>query len=156
MSFTMKFDTRELDSWIRNQPNRDRARKQAMTLMKNELIDETKRELSLHTSTGELENSVMGTATDRKLEIFSNMYGGIVLEYGRKPGRFPPVEPLQRWAELHGMGKGAGYLIARKIARSGTEKYRRRGPKQLTAIQERFNRDILPMKMVTLLNEYTK
>jgi len=152
----MNIDMREVEQWVRNQPNRDRAKRQAMVVMKNELVDEVKREMGTHTTTGELGNSVMGTASDRKLEIFSNMYGGIVLEYGRKPGKFPPVEPLERWALAHGMSKGAGYMIARKIARSGTDKFRKKAPKQLSAIEEKFNKNIMPMKMVTLLNEFTK
>jgi len=156
MAFSMKIDTRELDAWVRNQPNRDRAKRQAMVVVKNELVNEVKNEMSSHTTTGELQNSVMGTANDRKIEIFSNMYGDIVLEYGRQPGRFPPVEPLERWALAHGMSKGAGYLIARKIARSGTEKFRKKSPKQLSAIEEKLNRDILPMRIISLLNEYTK
>jgi hypothetical protein len=156
MAFTMKIDMKEIDSWIKNQPNRDRAKKQTLTVIKNELVGEIKGEMAEHTTTGELEGSVMGVVGNDKLEIFSNMYGDIVLEYGRRPGKFPPVEALESWALQHGMSKGAGYVIARNIARRGTKKYREKAPKQLTAIQERLNRDILPTKLVTLLNEFTK
>jgi hypothetical protein len=152
----MKIDTRELDSWVKNQPNRDRAKRQALTVMKNTLVDEVVKEVSEHSTTGKLANSVMGTATDRKIEIRSNLYGDIVLEYGRRPGKFPPVEPLERWALQHGMDRGMGYVIARNIARRGTKKYRQGGPKQISEIEDRFNRDIMPNRMYTLLNEYTK
>lgn len=154
--FSMKIDTRELDSWVKNQPNRDRAKRQALTVMKNTLVDEVVKEVSEHSTTGKLANSVMGTATDRKIEIRSNLYGDIVLEYGRRPGKFPPVEPLERWALQHGMDRGMGYVIARNIARRGTKKYRQGGPKQISEIEDRFNRDIMPNRMYTLLNEYTK
>ena len=147
---------KEVEDWVKNQAHRDMARKQAMTVMKNELMNEVKKELSEHRSTGELEGSLTGIATDKKLEIWSNMYGDIVLEYGRRPGKMPPVEQLERWAMLHGMDRGAGYMIAKKIARQGTEKYRKGGPKQISEIEERMNRDIMPSRMEYLLNEYTK
>ena len=107
-------------------------------------------------TTGELEGSVSGTATDSKVEIRSNSYGDIVLEYGGKPGKFPPVEPLERWALLHGMDKGAGYLIARKIAQRGTEKFRKGGEKQISKIEQRLNSDLMPSRIEYLLNAYTK
>ena len=37
---------------------------------------------------------------------------------GRKPGSFPPVKPIEEWAQRHGM-PGAGFQIARKIAQKG-------------------------------------
>ena len=43
-----------------------------------------------------------------------------VLEFGRKPGSFPPVAPLEAWAQRHGM-PGAGYPIARRIFAVGME-----------------------------------
>lgn len=154
--FSMKVNTDEIVSWVKNQPNRDRAKRQALTVMKNLLVDEVMREASGHTTSGQLENSVIGKSTDTKIEIRSNIYGDIVLEYGRKPGKFPPVAPLEQWALARGMDKGMGYVIARNIARRGTQKYRQGGPKQLSAIQERFEDDLMPQRMHILLNEYTK
>ena len=156
MAFTMNLNMKEVTDWVRNQPERDRAKKQSMIIIKNELVKEVIQEMSEHRTTGELEGSVMGVATDNKVEIRSNSYGDIVLEYGRKPGRFPPVEPLERWAMLHGMDKGAGYLIARKIAQRGNEKYRRGDEKQITKIEKRLNKDIMPSRIEYLLNAYTK
>lgn len=46
-------------------------------------------------------------------------YGGAI-EFGRKPGRRPPSQPLERWAEVKLGQKGLGFVIARKIAREGT------------------------------------
>lgn len=54
------------------------------------------------------------------------------------------------------MDKGAGYLIARKIAQRGTEKYRRGGEKQITKIEERLNKDLMPERIKYLLDAYTK
>lgn len=156
MAFSMKLNMKEVTDWVKNQPERDRARKQSMIIIKYELIKEVLKEMGEHRTTGELEGSVMGTATDSKVEIRSNSYGDIVLEYGRKPGKFPPVEPLERWAMLHGMDRGTGFLIARKIAQRGTEKFRRGGEKQITKIEETLNRDIMPSRIEYLLNAYTK
>jgi phage gpG-like protein len=51
--------------------------------------------------------------------IGTNVEYGPHLEFGTK-AHFPPVAPLEEWARRHGM-PGAGYAIALKIARSGTE-----------------------------------
>jgi len=44
---------------------------------------------------------------------------GLYVELGTKK-HFPPVQPLEEWAHRHGMD-GAGYAIAKKIARRGTQ-----------------------------------
>ena len=45
---------------------------------------------------------------------------GLFVELGTKK-HFPPVQPLEEWAHRHGLEEGAGYAIAKKIARRGTE-----------------------------------
>jgi HK97 gp10 family phage protein len=47
-------------------------------------------------------------------------YGGAV-EFGRRPGKFPPISALERWAALKLGTPGLGFVIARKIAREGTK-----------------------------------
>lgn len=49
-----------------------------------------------------------------------------VIEFGRRPGRFPPIGPIRLWAVRKlgvSMQEAAGiaFLIARKIARSGIQ-----------------------------------
>lgn len=39
----------------------------------------------------------------------------VPVEFGRKPGSFPPIEPLRRWAHLVLGDSKAAYAIARKI-----------------------------------------
>jgi len=41
------------------------------------------------------------------------------VEYGRNPGKMPPVEALEGWARRHGMA-GAEWAIAKKIQKHGT------------------------------------
>lgn len=51
-------------------------------------------------------------------EVGTNNKNGVYLEYGARP-HFPPVEPLEEWAQRHGMPKGTGFLIARAISQRG-------------------------------------
>jgi len=41
------------------------------------------------------------------------------IEYGRKPGKMPPVDALKPWARRHGMPESAAFAIARKIQKYG-------------------------------------
>lgn len=46
---------------------------------------------------------------------------------GRRPGKFPPLKPIEKWIEDKGLTlkgitkKGLAYVIARKIAKKGTD-----------------------------------
>ena len=49
---------------------------------------------------------------------------GEVIEYGRQPGKMPPVNPIALWAEKklgvdRNKSKGVAYVIAKNIARRG-------------------------------------
>jgi len=55
-----------------------------------------------------------------KVEVGTNVFYAPYVEYGTLP-HFPPVEPLKRWAHLHGMPEEAAWAIAQKIAKYGTE-----------------------------------
>jgi len=43
---------------------------------------------------------------------------------GRPPGGMPPVSKLERWAKKKGLGKGAGWAVAKKIQKEGSKDYR--------------------------------
>jgi len=43
------------------------------------------------------------------------------LEYGRKPGKMPPIDDLKLWARRKGIPSSAVYAIALKIKRKGTK-----------------------------------
>lgn len=43
------------------------------------------------------------------------------VEKGRKPGKMPPVAPIERWAKTKLGQSGLGFVIARKIGRKGTK-----------------------------------
>lgn len=56
---------------------------------------------------------------ERGVVAVGERYGGAV-EFGRRPGKMPPVAPLERWAAVKLGQPGAGFVIARKIGRVGT------------------------------------
>lgn len=64
--------------------------------------------------------SVVEATADRGVVGVGEKYG-VVVEMGRRPGKFPPVAPIERWAALKLGTPGVGFLIARKIARQGTK-----------------------------------
>ena len=45
MAFTMNLNMKEVTDWVRNQPERDRAKKQSMIIIKNELVKEVIQEM---------------------------------------------------------------------------------------------------------------
>lgn len=51
---------------------------------------------------------------------------------GRKPGKFPPIQPIMDWIDSKNLSfqkitkKSLAYIIARKIAKSGTDIYRKK------------------------------
>ncbi len=85
---------------------------------------------------------VAETSTGYRLSLYAASYA-LSLEYGRKPGSFPPLKSIQQWIEDKGIvpapdangktiqykapeGKdysSLAYLIARKISQKGTTIY---------------------------------
>lgn len=71
-------------------------------------------------NTGNLRRSVFTQASiDRGIIGVGELYGAAV-EFGTRP-HFPPVAPLERWAQTKLGKSGLGFVIARKIAREGTK-----------------------------------
>lgn len=50
----------------------------------------------------------------------SALYGGVV-EFGRKPGAWPPAGALTLWMERKGIDPKLEYVIRRKIGKKGTK-----------------------------------
>lgn len=104
--------------------------------------------LRSQSKSGKLYNSVPG-ATEVNIQkrgfkknviikIGSNLdYSYIAAETGRKPGKMPPSKELERWVgQAFGVTgkakKSTAFLVARKIGKKGTKKYRSGGPKLVT------------------------
>lgn len=60
-------------------------------------------------------------ATEEKGVVGVGERYGSVVEFGREPGKMPPVAPIERWASIKLGSPGAGFAIARKIKMVGTK-----------------------------------
>ena len=75
--------------------------------------------------TGDAKNSLEAIASDNKLTIYG--LGRILfLEIGRRPGKMPPIEPIEKWVigKLNvpeDEARGVAFAIAKKIAEKGTD-----------------------------------
>jgi len=62
---------------------------------------------------------IMGSGSEIIGKVGSGLeYAPYSLEYGRGPGKMPPVAKIEEWAVRHGM-PGAGFVIARAIGARG-------------------------------------
>jgi len=126
-----KIDTAELTRLIKNFPGAAKI-----------VLDEMR--TGMHQSTSVLHEQVAGRTSvfngHAKGSLIERIYGtpvaingelamtatyGAPLEYGRKPGSFPPVDALEYWV-IRKLGitedsRSVAFLIARKIARVGTK-----------------------------------
>ena len=69
---------------------------------------------------GELARSIQARVTGFRGIVGAEAKHAPFVEFGTKP-HFPPIAPLERWAQLK-LGKpGAGFAIAKKISERGTK-----------------------------------
>ena len=85
---------------------------------------------------------VLTTATGYSLLLYAASYA-LALEYGRRPGKFPPLLAIRQWIESRGIvphpdarGRAVSvntlaFLIGRKIATAGTVLYQSGQPSGL-------------------------
>jgi len=71
--------------------------------------------------TGALKRSIHSDARPLSARIFSNLSYAVPVEYGRKPGKPPPVGALRGWGRRHGWNP---YALAYVIGKYGTKKRR--------------------------------
>lgn len=96
-----------------------------------------KNEAKSITKSGELGRSMQHRVGNDKVDIFSTMkFSMIPMEDGRPPGKVPPVRVLQIWAAKAGMGAGAGFAIAKSIAKKGTRTFQNQAPKRVTRVKK--------------------
>ena len=48
---------------------------------------------------------------------------GVFVDKGRKPGKFPPISNISKWARVKGIPQTAVFPIARKIAKEGIKPF---------------------------------
>lgn len=96
------------------------------TRLSADVVDEIKnKRLTRYGSvnaSGKLAASVTQTVTETGYTIRINDYAEQLI-YGRAPGQMPPLANIAAWARLRGIRIPA-FVIARKIAREGTEAYK--------------------------------
>ena len=161
MAFNLQLDLKEVNQWLKNQPERDIARRRMITTIKNKTVQKAKEAIGGHSTTGRLQDSLSSTITGSGFTVYSLLYGDIVLEYGRSPGARPPEEPLREWAmQKFAITEEESWKVARalatKIQNEGTQKHQMGGPKELSEIEEYLDKDFLPSELIKLLETYTK
>ena len=102
--------------------NKDVEQKMNDFLKKESKILETKIKQELTkvkgVDTGQARNSIHGEVERMEGRVKANALHASIIEYGRRPGKFPPIEPIRRWVQRKGLNIPA-FVVARKIAVSG-------------------------------------
>lgn len=111
--------------------------------------------------TGNAERSIdfrKNTVRDEVAITSGSRYITAEMEDGRKPGKWPPKGALnvfvyKRFGYAIGTSKNKSlsFLIARKIKKVGTKKFRTKGPKQITKTAR-----AIKSKLPTLLKKYLR
>ncbi len=82
-------------------------------------------------------NTKVRTDGDRAvIEIYAEDYLRYV-DQGRRPGKFPPLQPIKKWVSIKGLPAEAAFPIARKIAMKGINPTRVVNP-TLKKVEELF------------------
>lgn len=90
--------------------------------------------------TGALANSIQTRLDGGSIPLWAEVYTSLLYaepaEFGRGPGKMPPVEAIAAWARRHGASDpSAAFLIARAIGRRGTK-----GLRFMQQAEEEMNR----------------
>jgi hypothetical protein len=118
-------------------------------------------------TTGQMADSLGYKWDGSTLIIFSTEKYFTVLETGRKPGKQPPTDPIQKWIQAKGIAtdisdKSLAYLIARKIGKEGSLLYRQGGKSGVISdfinaqyIAKNLNEKFFLETVQTILNKLT-
>ena len=68
--------------------------------------------------TGQAKQGIHSQQSGLKAEVRSNTLHSSIIEYGRRPGTYPPSGPLQRWADRKGIDVPI-FVIQRSIMQRG-------------------------------------
>jgi hypothetical protein len=75
---------------------------------------------------GSIGTEIRGERLDLRGEVATSILYGEPVEYGRKPGKMPPVDAIEYWVIRKGIAggdeaRGVAFAIARAIGRRGTK-----------------------------------
>ena len=103
--------------------------------------------------TGTMSNSLQYWIDESGLTIYSTEKYFTVLETGRKPGKRPPIDVVEKWIVDKGIIPDGGistrslaFLIARKIGEEGTQLFRDGGNSGV--ISDAINEQIIKEKVI--------
>lgn len=162
------FEAESLKAFLRD-PNRFERMKLGLNKIRVRVENDLKTREEPINAGGNLYNSIKSNLKDTsehsaEVTIVSDGdYGSIALEYGRKPGKMPPTDPIAKWLVLKGMDvsiispRGAtmkseskdatnekAFVIALGIAKNGTKKFQDKGPKLISETFEETISVIIP------------
>lgn len=111
-------------------------------------------ELGMNAS-GEWIDSIETSASNNVGKIRGRDYTEY-LKNGRKPGKMPPIAPIERWAQVKlglrgAQAKSAAFAIAKKIAKEGTEYYKQGGTELLDILESQECLDYIRKELTTLI-----
>ncbi len=120
-------------------------------------------------ATGSMADSLGYTWDGNRLTIFSNKKHFTVLETGRKAGKFPPLETIEKWIEDKPVilqditKKSLAYLIARKISEEGSLLYRQGGNSGVISdfindnyVKKNLTDNLFKSTIETIINEHLR
>lgn len=92
-------------------------------------------------ASGQWANTLDNRTSGLTLSIFGQDYTEFLVD-GRKPGKFPPIAKIEQWIKDKGIApiertikiSSLAFLIARKIAREGTEYFKQGGTDLVEAV----------------------
>lgn len=119
---SLNFEIEGLDQAINffNTANLLVASKVKKETYKSGLKIESLAKLKSPVDTGRLRTSIQTILSNDSLTatIFSDVNYAIYVEFGRRPGKKPPIQSLESWAKRHNLS-GLEYVIARSIGKKG-------------------------------------
>lgn len=122
-------------------------------LLKEDLIKKYQ-ELGMRAS-GKWADSLERSLTDTNAKIIGEDYTNQLVS-GRRPGSFPPVESIKKWIVDKGIVNNIkgnisisslAFLIARKIAREGTNYFKQGGTDLVSAV-------VTEQRMQSIINKF--
>jgi len=136
MSITV--DSHELTDWIKGIDTKKAVRGRAISEFGKKAETTLRRESAKAVDTGKLFKSIdsvfktnnSGSRMSTEMTAKAK-HAKIALETGRGPGGVK-TSAVVAWAMRKGMSQGAGFAIAKSIARTGTRKYKSKGPRLYT------------------------
>lgn len=111
-------------------------------------------------NTGSLANSVRVDPIENGIQVLCNGYIDTLI-YGRKPGTFPPNNPVESWLSSKGLSGFSSYAISNNMEKYGNSIWRvHKGQDSglladvdITMILEKAKRDIAQNKIADIANQ---